>query len=44
MSDPWEDEGYAGEDDWEGSESVESDVEDELELDDAADEVEDEDE
>jgi hypothetical protein len=33
MSDPWEDEGYAGEDDWESSESVESDVEDDVELD-----------
>jgi hypothetical protein len=33
VSDPWEDEGYAGEDDWESSESVESDLEDGAELD-----------
>lgn len=34
MSDPWEDEGYAGEDDWESSESVATDLEDDDELDD----------
>jgi hypothetical protein len=33
MSDPWEDEGFGGEDDWESGESLESDVEDEDELD-----------
>jgi hypothetical protein len=32
MSDAWEDEGYAGEDDWESMESVAADLEDELEL------------
>ena len=32
MSDPWEDEGFGGEDDWEGKESVDADLEDELEL------------
>ena len=35
--DPWEDEGFGGEDDWEARESLESDLEDEtdddLELD-----------
>jgi hypothetical protein len=33
MGDPWADEGFGGEDDWEGKESVEADVEDELDLD-----------
>jgi hypothetical protein len=28
MSDPWEDEGFGGEDDWAGKESLESDLED----------------
>jgi hypothetical protein len=28
VSDAWDDEGFGGEDDWEGTESVESDVED----------------
>jgi hypothetical protein len=35
MSDPWEDEGFGGEDDWEASESLEAggeDDEDEIEL------------
>ena len=32
-SDPWEDEGFGGEDDWEGGESLEADVEDEVEED-----------
>jgi len=27
-SDPWEDEGFGGEDDWEGRESLEADLED----------------
>jgi hypothetical protein len=27
--DPWEDEGFGGEDDWEGTESLEVDLEDE---------------
>ena len=30
--DPWEDEGFGAEDDWEGKESVEADLEDEDEL------------
>ena len=33
MSDPWADEGFGGDDDWEGKDSVEIDVEDEDELD-----------
>jgi hypothetical protein len=33
MSDPWEDEGFGGEDDWEGRESLEADLEDENEED-----------
>ena len=33
MGDPWADEGFGGEDDWEGKESVGADVENELELD-----------
>jgi hypothetical protein len=28
VSDVWDDEGFGGEDDWEGAESVESDLED----------------
>jgi hypothetical protein len=28
MSDPWEDEGFGGEDDWEAAESLETDLED----------------
>ena len=28
-ADPWEDEGFGGEDDWEAPESLESDLEDE---------------
>jgi hypothetical protein len=28
MSDPWEDEGFGGEDDWAGTESLEADLED----------------
>ena len=32
-NDPWADEGFGGEDDWEGKESVGADVEDETELD-----------
>lgn len=28
IGDPWADEGFGGEDDWEGKESVESDIED----------------
>ena len=32
MGDPWEDEGFGGEDDWEGKESVETGLEDDLEL------------
>ena len=45
MSDPWEDEGFGGEDDWAGSESIESDVEDDEEEDElGSDELEDEDE
>ena len=28
MSDPWDDEGFGGEDDWEGSQSLEADIED----------------
>jgi len=42
MSDPWEDEGFGGEDDWEAPESLELDIEDDeaeevelAELDDA---------
>jgi hypothetical protein len=31
--DPWEDEGFGGEDDWEGKESLEVDVEDDEALD-----------
>jgi hypothetical protein len=43
MSDPWEDEGFGGEDDWAGTESLEADLEDgdeneELERDEVADE------
>lgn len=31
MGDPWQDEGFAGEDDWdEGKESIEADLEEEL--------------
>ena len=40
MSDPWEDEGFGGDDDWTAGESLESDVEDEeddLELDESDD-------
>ena len=37
MSDPWEDEGYTGEDDWESQESVAADLEDDFELDEDAD-------
>jgi hypothetical protein len=33
MGDPWADEGFGGEDDWEGKESIGADVEDDLELD-----------
>jgi hypothetical protein len=33
-SDPWEDEGFGGEDDWAGTESLETDVEDEDETED----------
>jgi hypothetical protein len=29
VSDPWEDEGFGAEDDWQGKESLESDLEDE---------------
>lgn len=36
MGDPWEDEGFGGGDEWEGKESVEAGLEDELELDDEA--------
>jgi hypothetical protein len=36
MSDPWADEGFGGEDDWEGRESIESDLEDEGDGDDEA--------
>jgi hypothetical protein len=32
MSDPWEDEGFGAEDDWQGKESLESDLEDEDDL------------
>jgi hypothetical protein len=32
VGDPWDDEGFGGEDDWVGQESVEVDLEDELEL------------
>ena len=28
MSDPWEDEGFGGEDDWAGDTSLEADIED----------------
>lgn len=28
MSDPWDDEGFGGEDDWEGGQSLEADLED----------------
>jgi hypothetical protein len=38
MGDPWEDEGFGGEDDWEGKESVEADLEDEREDDELEDE------
>ncbi len=43
MSDPWEDEGFGAEDDWQARESLESDLEDEdeedeLELDELEDE------
>jgi hypothetical protein len=46
MSDPWEDEGFGGEDDWAGAESLEVDVEEEdetedVELDDDNDDVDD---
>jgi hypothetical protein len=34
MSDPWEDEGFGGEDDWAGAESLEADLEDEDENED----------
>jgi hypothetical protein len=34
MTDPWEDEGFGGEDDWEGMEGVESGLADEEEDDD----------
>jgi hypothetical protein len=30
MGDPWADEGFGGDDDWEAEESLESDLEDEL--------------
>jgi hypothetical protein len=47
MSDPWEDEGFGGEDDWEGTESLEAALEDEdeddLELEALDDELDDED-
>jgi hypothetical protein len=33
VSDPWEDEGYSGEDDWESQESVATDLEDDFEVD-----------
>ena len=39
MSDPWEDEGYAGEDDWEAKESVESDLEDEFDIEELEDDL-----
>lgn len=44
MSDPWEDEGFGGEDDWAGAESLETDVEDTDETEDdlEPDELEDE--
>jgi hypothetical protein len=32
MSDPWEDEGFGGEDDWAGTESLEAALEDEDET------------
>jgi hypothetical protein len=32
-ADPWEDEGFGGEDDWASDESIETDVEDEDDLD-----------
>ena len=41
MGDPWEDEGFGGEDDWEGKESVEADLEDELDDDELEAETED---
>ena len=43
MSDPWEDEGFGGEDDWAGAESLEADLEEEDESEDPLedDEVED---
>jgi hypothetical protein len=43
-SDPWEDEGFGGEDDWAGTESLETNVEDEDETEDELepDELEDE--
>ena len=41
MSEPWEDEGFGGEDDWEGKESVEADLEDELDDDELEAETED---
>jgi hypothetical protein len=34
VSDPWEDEGFGGDDDWAGDQSLEADVEDD-ELDEA---------
>jgi hypothetical protein len=42
VSDAWDDEGFGAEDDWEGAESVESDVEDDAlaGLDDELDEAE----
>jgi hypothetical protein len=42
VSDPWDEEGFGGEDDWEGSQSLESDLEDDslAGLDDELDEAE----
>jgi hypothetical protein len=47
VSDPWEDEGFGGEDDWAGTESLEAaledDDEDDLDLEGLDDELDDED-
>jgi hypothetical protein len=43
MSDAWDDEGFSGEDDWEGKESVETDLEDADDLDPDADAADDDD-
>jgi hypothetical protein len=45
MSDPWEDEGFGGEDDWAASESLETDLEntdDDVELEELGGEYDDE--